>query len=379
MGGDDKPNRKIRRWLILAILLVAFVALVMIVFSLLPGGWLGFSQRSPGFTVNEFSFDVGRNRVFAHADDSVAAVGTLGAQVFNTSGRETLRDSFRMSHPAIVEAGHSFLAFDIGGSTVRVFSTTQILSSIETEGTIVSASINKNGWFCIVTQEMSGLRGAVTVYNSLRVDVYKVNLGSYVLSAHLSHDNKSLAILTLTDSGSRVTFYHGLEIDKNDPDYRFDLPGGLIIDIRFLPNGDILAVSTDSLFLIESSGNSRTLYEFTDKRLGGYSYNDGFVALHIYNYGIGYSGQLVTVGYDGTVLGVLDLDKEIVSISSSNSSLIVLRSDGLIFFDKNLEEYPVDIDHISTAAANRILALSDDAALVTSDHSAVVIRREEGH
>jgi hypothetical protein len=195
----------------------------------------------------------------------------------------------------------------------------------------------------------------------------------FVLSASLSPDNKTLAILNLTDVGSRISFYQGIDEDKDEADYLFSLPGELIIDMKYLSNTEVLAISTDSLLLIDGSGRSSELYAFPDKRLGGYVFNDEFAALHLYDYGIGYSGRIVTILFDGTVLGELGVVREILSISSGSNYLTVLRSDGLSFYDKELEESPITEENIS--AANRVLALGNNAALATSDHSAIIVRR----
>jgi len=384
MSGDDKPKSKKRRLLRLVILLIALAVLALVVIIVISGIRSGaisftnlFSPRAPDFTVDEYSFEVGRDRAFAHTGGAIAAVGSLGVQVLDSDGHETLRDSFRTSRPAIIEAGDRFLAFDIGGDSVRVFNASQILSSIETEGVVVSASINQNGWFCVVTQDRGSTRGTVTVYNGIGVRSYEVNMASGIaLSAQLSPDSKNLAILNLIQAGSRITFYHGIDISKDDPDYQFDFPDGLLIDIKYLSNTDLLAISTDSLFMVDPSGNSKTIYDFSGKRLGGYALCDEFIALHLYDYGIGYSGRLLTLSLDGTILGEMESDREIVSMSSSGNSLTILRSDGITFLNKNLEQLPISGNNISATAANRVLALSEDAALATSDNSAVIIRRD---
>jgi len=380
MSGEGRPKSKKRRLLILGILPVALIVLALIAVGVIPGrSWFTglFSPRAPEFTVGEFSFDVGRDRAFAHANGSTAAVGSLGVQVFDSDGRETLRDSFRTSKPVIIEAGGRFLAFDIDGSDVRVFNASQVLSSIETESAVVSASINQNGWFCVVTRESGSAKGSVTVYSGTGTGAYEVNMVSgYVVSAQLSPDSKNLAILNLIKTGSRITFYHGIDTTKDDADYQFDLPDALIIDIKYISNTNLLAISTDSLFIVDQYGNSKTLFTFSDKRLGGYTLNDEFIALHLYDYGVGYSGRLVTLRYDGTILGETELDREIISMSSRGNLLTILRNDGLTFLNETLEELTISGDNISAAAANRVLALSEDAALVTSDHSAIIIMRD---
>jgi len=378
MSGDDNPKKKNVKLLSIVILSAAFIVLVIIVATLIIGNISGlFSQRAPAITVNEFNFDIGRDRVFVHMDGSIAAAGTLGVQVLDAGGRELLRDPFRMSQPALVSNNGRSVAFDIGGTAVRVFDSAQVLASVEAEGSVISASINQNGWFCIVTQEGGGIRGIVTVYNNTGAKVWEVRMRSgFVLSAILSPNNKNLAILNMIDSGSRITFYH--DIDTEDEPYdHFNLPGGLIIDIKYLSNDDILAISTDYIFLVDSSGESKSIYPYTDNRLGSYTQHDDFIVLHLYDYGIGFRGRLVTLLTDGTVLGEMAIEREIISMSAVGKSIIILKNDSIAFYSNELEDFPASLDNLSVAGANQVLMLNEDTALATSDNSAVVIRRQE--
>jgi len=384
MSVDDIPKRKARRVVGLVLLLAVLGLVAFVIFFLVSNDSSDamrltglFSRRSSVITVDEFNFDIGRERVFANLDGSIAAAGTLGIMVLDTEGQEILRDSFRMNTPAIRSSGNSFIAFDIGGSAVRVYQSTQVVSLVETDGTVVSASINNNGWFCIVTQEAGSTRGIVSVYNSRGVLVYRVNKATgFVLSAELSHDNKKLAVLNLTETGSRISLYHDIDTEE-EPFEIFDRYGGLIIDIKYLPNGNVLAISTNSLFLVDNDGEGLMLYTFADKRLGGYAHSNDFIALHLYDFGVGYQGRLITIDHEGTVLGENSFNREIISMSAVNRSLVVLRSDGVIFYNEELEEFPVLAENISVAGASRILAISNYTAVATSDNSAVVVRRGE--
>jgi len=381
MSGEDISKRKKRGLIKLIFLLVFFAIAVFITISLITwsrtgSSWLTdlFIPRPTEISVDEFNFDIGRSRAFADLNSSIAGVGTLGLKVLDADGRETLRDPFRMSQPAIKSSEGRGIAFDIGGTTVRVFDRNRIISSIETEGTVVSASINKNGWFCVVTQEGGASRGIVTVYNSSGIGVLRASKGTgFVLAAHLSHDNKNLAILNYTDTGSRISFYYGIDTDK-DPDYTFDFTSGLIIDIMYLINGNILAITTDSTFLVDTSGSGRMLYTYPDNRLGGFAHDNDFIALHLYDFGVGHQGRLVTLNTDGTMLGEIAVEREIISMSAADSFLAVLKSDGVVFYNSLLEEFPASRESLSSAGASRVLAISSKTALATSDNSAVVIR-----
>jgi len=383
MTGGEKPKWRWRRLVGIAFSLISLVVLTYIAITLITGrgldmAWLTdmFSRREPVEAVDEYHFEVGRDRVFADLGGSLAAAGTLGVQVLDIGGNELIRDPFRMSRPAINASNGRAVAFDIGGTAVRVFSDTRITASFEAGGEIVSASINRNGWFCVSAQEGGGLRGVATVYDDRGSAVYKVNLASgFVLSAVLSPDNRNLAVLNLTDNGSRITLYNGL--NKTDPDSSFELKGGLIVDIQYLSNGNLLAVTTDSLIILGRSGASGMMYEFFDKRLGGFSLDDGLIALHILDFGVGHGGRLVMLKEDGLVLGELAIDREIVSMSLGGGLLAVLRSDGPALYDTDLEELTISGDRLSATGAGRILALENGAALAVGEHLAIVIKAED--
>jgi hypothetical protein len=200
-----------------------------------------------------------------------------------------------------------------------------------------------------------------------------VNLTSgYVLSAALSPDNKSLAILNLTDSGSRISFYN---LNSENLDRAIDLPGGLILDIRHLSNGEILAVSTDSLLIAGKNGDFRELYGFGGRRLGGYLIDGDVKVLYLFDFSVGNRGRLITLGEDGKLLGELEIEKEIISMSLSGGSLALLRSDGLSVCNTALEELLTPEGSASAAGATEILALDGDRILAGGDHSATIIRQ----
>ena len=380
MTGDKSP-KKIRRRLARIIgSLLSLAALTYVSVSLISGrglsiAWLSdlFPSRETTKMAEEFSFDVGRDRSFADLDGSLAAVGTLGVQVLDMGGDETLRDTFRMSRPAISAANGLGIAFDIGGTDVRVFNKTKITSSFVASSEVVSASINQNGWFCVCTKGSGGYKGVATVYTDKGNPYYSVSLSSgYILSAALSPDNKSLAVLNLTDGGSRITFYNNLSSEAADN--AFDLPGGLIIDIWYQTDGKLFAITAESLIAVDKSGAYDELYAFPGKRLGAYALSESFFALHLLDYGVGYGGKLVTISTEGILIGDLPTEHELVSISSGGGYLVALRNDGISFFDETLDEHPPAGDTSVAAGASLVLALKNGTALAAGDHFAIILK-----
>ena len=319
----------------------------------------------------EYTFDVGRNRVFAELEGSIAAAGTLGIQVLDAGGNETLRDFFRMTTPAINAKKDKAVVFDIGGTTIRMLSNSRLITSMETTGEIVSATINEKGWIVVCNQERGTSLDIVTVYSEIGNAEYIVRMATgYVLSAQLSPDNRSLAILNMTEYGSRISYYN---LNSETIDRAFDYPSEIILDIRFLISGEVLAISTQSLFIIGRNNESEKIYEFAGRQLGGYALNDNYVTLYLLDYSVGYSGQLITIGEDRNILGEVSFDREVISISTSDTYLSVLRSDKLIFFNTALEEIPGDEDPGLITGATIVLALNSGKALLAGDHFATIV------
>ena len=332
-----------------------------------------FRPQAETVRTGEYVFDVGRNRVFADLDGMLAAAGTLGIQVLDSDGAEVLRDPFRMQSPAIDSAGGNAIAFDVGGTQLRVFNNSEIVAEIEAAGRIVSASINQNGWFTVITQEDMELRGIITVYNNRGRAEWRVHSAAgYALHAELSPDNRNIAVLRLTYTGSHVAFWE-IGSDSDNPIRFFELPQSLIVDIKYLPGGNVLAVSTESLIVINRNGVGRAIVEFEGRRLGGFAASGRFIAVHLLDYGVGYRGQIITVRENGSVLGEKAINKELVSMSINGDLLAILWSDGVMFYDSGLNESPPLGDNVSGVEARRVVALPDGMALAAGESSAVVL------
>ena len=382
---QPKKKRKIRKRRIVSIAfsLISLSIIIYIAVTLitgreltLPGAGL-FSPRVQSEPVDEFLFDVGGGRVLADLGGSVAAVGSIGIQVFDLAGNETLRDPFRMFFPAVESNGKTAIAFDIGGTSVRVFDSSKIITALETSGAIISASLGNNGRFIVCTQESGAYRGTVTVYSAAGFPNFKVELASgYVLSAALSPDGKAFVILALTETGSRLIFY---DLDSEIPLNTVGFSAEIVLDICYLPRGELLVLSENSLFTLDLYGAERELYSFYDDRLGGYSLGDEYIALQLLEYGVGHSGKLVLINIDGEILGELPTDRQIVSMSSGDDFLAVLYNTGPMLYNKGFEEIMISDRINDTAGATGILALSDAVSAVAyGDHSAILIEKIGG-
>ena len=381
---DEDPKKTVlwrKRLIRIAGSFLSLAVLTYIAVALISGSKSGifrifglFSENETARMTSEYFFDVGRSRMFADIDGSLVAAGTLGIQVLDPGGNETLRDPFRMATPMVCSEGGRAISFDIGGTSVRVFNKTEVLASTETGGAIISASINQNGWYAVCSHEGGASGGSVTVYNDAGKPVYRVNLASgYVLSAVLTSDNKSMAILNLTPDGSRISFY---ELNSKDVDHVYELPGRLILDMSYTTGGAALLVTEDSLITVDKKNEGTELYNYEGRSLGGYSIDAGNIVLYMLDYNVGYNGRIVSINEKGSILGETETDREVIAISFSGGNVALLRSDGVLVLNASLEELPIAGNSVSSVGATEILSFGSGRVLAAGDHSAVAFRVE---
>lgn len=372
---QNKPKKK-RRLLKAAgsVLLLAFISVAAAILVTNNGklsiegiGRL-FSGKGSEMEAAVFSFDAGAGSVFADLNGGLAVGAGSGLQVFDAGANKMFGEAFEMKSPAISTNGDVSAIYDIGGKTLKLFDLYGVTKSISTEGKIISASINKSGWLALCTQETGGIKGRVTVYNKNKSEAfYWDSAKGYILSAAVSPDNKSLAVLTLNDEGSRIVFF-----SLNSPDEKgaCTLPGEIALDIRYLGDGRVLAINSGALGIVKPDGSADILIDYADQYLKGYSVDgDGFTALVLSDYMVGDQGSVLTVDQNGNVLGTMETSRKIVSISAKGEYLAVLYSDGLTIYDRNLKEYAHFDD---TVGAEQTMMRQDGKAFLITSHSASV-------
>jgi hypothetical protein len=380
---EKKRGRRIWRLVrfVVGLLLLAAVSYVLIAgegrFDL-EGIKGALADLRGGESADEFILVPGYDSAFADLDGVLVTAGTLGFSVLGADGRQLARESFKMSEPLMASCGGYAAVYDAGGTDVRLLDRAGRAVSVETKYEIIAASVNKNGWTTLCTREGEGYKGSVTVYGpdgNPKYKWYSADHG-YVLSAALSQDNKSLAVLSLNDAGSVITF---LQLRSEDIQATFELAGDIILEIKYRPDGRLAAVSESSFMSFDGAGTGKTILDYSDKHLGGWAIGgDGHAALLLLDYGVGDSGSLVTYDASGARLGTASADSRCLSLSVNGGNTAVLWRGGLSLYGPALElrsefDDAADIESVIARADGAALAIGRGVARVVKD-----ARLEEG-
>ena len=274
----------------------------------------------------------------------------------------------KFRHSAIVTGGGVAAVYDIGGTEIYMLSPQGLVRQLTAEGEILSCTLNEKGDLA-VTYNKTGYKAGVVVYNAKGELLFAFNSADrFLMTAAVSRDGRQMAAVTMGQTegefASSLVIYR-MESDKVHA--VCELSGGAVYDLGTVGNS-YCAVGEDALHFVNGNGALKAAYAFE----GGYLRrcdlsDDGYAALVLGKYRSGVQTRLVTVDSEGTVLGELEAEREVLRVSAAGKYVAVLYSDELVIYDKTLQVY-ASLSEVS--AAKQVLMRDDGSAVLVGASSA---------
>jgi hypothetical protein len=150
---------------------------------------------------------------FRGAERGLLVVSGVETELFDGDGALLARAAGSRVSPLISAGKRNAAIWSLGGDEICLIDHKGRERYIDAGSGLVSVAVNNGGWTASVSGE-EGYKGSVTVYDDGGVSVYKVFLGSgYPVDADVSPSCDSLAVLSLTEGGSRLSVY-GLDDEE---------------------------------------------------------------------------------------------------------------------------------------------------------------------
>ena len=284
----------------------------------------------------EYVFDAGSAQVFSPAGSGLAAATSTGLQLMDDSGDIAVSHLFKMETPAIA-AGEDFAVFyDIGTPSMAVAYFNGSVSELTAAGNIISVTVSDGGYVAVTT-DCTGYRGLITVYDPRMEPVYEwYSSSAWVISGEVSPDNRQLAALSYTASGSEVRFF---SLNSTEQQAAFSVSDTVLLDVHWMTQSQLCAYSTEQAIFFNSRGVWSDTYSFNGQYLTDCTFDgEGFAAFALSRYRAGSTATLVSLDANGRVLGTAEILSEIVSLTASGTEALVLCPDGVILLSSSLAE-----------------------------------------
>ena len=335
-----KPRSKTLRRILAGILTLLLVVLAVLVFlfrDALTGEGLRrlFGREQTGGEVREaYTYETGAEQVFAPVGDGLAVASSSSLQLLNAAGETVFKQVVSYDSPAVFGGANGALFCELNGKHSVFVSPGGDGQEISPGGDILTADINENGWFCLVTAE-AGYKALVSVFNSACEKQYEWWSGSgYVLRAAVSPDNRSLAVLCAERDCSRL---HIFALNSETEKGGALMEDALCYDLAWLDGDTLCAVGETGLWFFSGTGKQTGFYALDGRYLLDYTLGRaGCAAIYVSAYRSGAGGTLLTLNGDGHVLGSAALDRDVISLSAEGKQLLVMTAGSLALYDQGL-------------------------------------------
>ena len=286
-------------------------------------------------------------------------------------GQARYNADVKFHRSAVVSNGRLAAVYDIGGTEIHLMDDQGLVGLLTADGEIFSCTMNDKGVLAVTTNK-SGYKAAVTVYSASGEKLFAFHSSDrFLMTAAVDRSGRQMAAVTLGQNegvfSSNLVIY-GLESTEAVLDER--LTGSAVYDLGMVGRS-WCAVGEDGLHFMSSDrkdGTSAAFYDFEGSYLRRCSMEgEGFVALLLGRYKSGTQTRLITVDEAGVQLAILDVDKEVLSLTAAGKYVAVLYSDELVIYDKNLE-VGARLEGMNTAKL--VLMRADGSAVLVGSDAA---------
>lgn len=321
-----------------------------------------------------FSYNGTPSDSFARLDGSLLVADDTGTRLYSPSGNLLSEEAIDLSSPVIDSSGRYAVVYDVGGHSLRLYSSSGSILQLENEGKLLSARVNPSGWLAVTHQE-SGHKGAVTIYDGQQKKRMRFNISSrFVMDAVVSEDNSSVAVVSMgqmDNAFSSFLSFYALDPSLEAGTHLNSAPVsevslGNSVSLALQTYGNSLHVLGDnSLTICSNQGKILAQYDYSNRYLKEFSMDGrNFTALLLGKYRAGSSADLVVVDESGEAAHTLSLNEQVLALAAAGRYLGVLTADRLDIYTQDLTLYST---LEGTSGARRLLLREDGSALLIGD------------
>ncbi|MCL2487846.1 MAG: DUF5711 family protein, partial [Oscillospiraceae bacterium] len=261
--------------------------------------------------------------------------------VYTESAAPLNHKSHAFATPLADTAGEYLLLAESGGRRFSLENAKETVWQGETEAAIRSGAVGPDGMVALVTASNRGYVSELLVYNSKGSLVYRWNSGDWqLIAAAVSRDGKRVAAAAVSAEQGRLQsaiLVFDPASDSDDPISCCTGYDNMLFALRYMPDGNIVAVGSDAVWTFISSGGNFSAegdnvlrYPFSDWKLDGYALSGSGAALALSRYGsAGRSGDIVWINSSGSVVCQTEFTGAYRSVAVLGDSFCLLTVDRL--------------------------------------------------
>ena len=208
------------------------------------------SEDSAVFTVSS-----GTEYQVMEYKNNVLMVNNEGMSLMDKEGTTLWNVPLPITSPMVFIEDEYILLIDARGKTAHLYKGEKEVSFALTENEILTASLNKKGYFALVTSE-TGYKGKVAVYSKKGEEIFNWHSGEGYISA-IDLSDKNILAVSQVRTDNLLSRVMGINVRSGKEVFTFDKEEVIFATLDFGKDGEVVALSEKALVGISKSGKER--------------------------------------------------------------------------------------------------------------------------
>ena len=256
-----KVNVKRLAGVIAAGILIAIIVIKLVTF--LVALILGVKIVDTGKTITP---SVVSEHDFDEYGDQIAVVNSKGIEFYDNKGNYNSDVAFKIYSPFIYSKENYAAIADVGSPNVLVFKGAKQAYKIAEQEPVSAASVNKNGYSAVITNE-SGYKSSVVIHDNIGREIYTWYSGDlYVADVKVSDNNKRFAVVGIDTEDSLKSVVKLFKIKDSEPYAEVIFDSELAYQLEYRGN-NVVVITDKQVGLISSGGKLKKSYNFGGQTL----------------------------------------------------------------------------------------------------------------
>lgn len=256
-------------------------------------------------------------------------VNNEGVYAIDKSGREAWSAVSAATSPYAQVSGRYIMIADINGKEAKTFRKEKIVSEIKTENEILCATVNKNGYIAVATNEL-GYKGMVLLYDKGGKELFRWYSGSgYIGDVALSPNNKLTVAQIMTDKEQVYSKILMINPTSDKEPECISEPLGIVVKLKYNDDGSLIALTNNGLYGYKRSGKPKFTVDFGSRHLLKCNIENKNNLVLAFDSGRS-STVLESYSSNGKLRGSFDAGGEIRALDVSGERIVAAIHDKLI-------------------------------------------------
>lgn len=312
---EMRRRRARRRTVVRIVVVVLVLAAAVLVWQnwkyLSPDNWGRYFEEWFGGGTGNYPVNMTGTHVhrLAQAEEYAAVLTDSHLIYLNRNGAEVSR--YTCAYPTAVmrTAGEYVLVAEQGGTRLHLSTRNKVVLEQTVEHKILSASVNEEGQFAVLTDGPQGYLVQITVYDRNGKRLYTRDRNRTATDITLSPDGTQVTTLSVeADSGNLNTGMDvfSLQTSATEALCSYVALDQLLYRAEYLSGGWVAGFSEQGVVMMNTATGATTLYAPTDMHVLGFAVAGDDCAVAVRPYGNTGGGQVHIVNTAGTATRVLD-------------------------------------------------------------------------